>query len=414
LQTMEPLRKSKVIYLAVLFLAATCTNAYGQQAHLFKYKAGIQQIDSSGVYRVELTPGFIAKTKDDLSDIRLIDNTGKNIAYVLSNKLTLDNPDSFIVFSGIAVDTKIDTSVIYIAENKNTLDISQLWIKLKNTDVDRTVNLSGSDDLKKWFAIKEDIPLEEAGGVNQPDYRQSITFPASNYRYFRIEVNGKNKTPVKILQAGIYTKSLDKPVFLSLPALKFIAKENGKVTSVFIDIKEPYLYNKLHFDIAAPKYYSRKIIVYANDKKRPISNVDDPIADTILSSSGLQDVILSVKSRHLRIDIFNGDDNALNIKSIAAYQLKIYAVCYLESGHKYVLYTGNSSAAPAVYDLSFLNNRAYDQLPSINQSPVDYNPVYAASHPFVQADHPIWLWSMLILVLLVLCFFTLKMVREIK
>src|ERR1700761_2583018 len=185
----------------------------------YRYKADIQKIDSSGVYRVELSPALIAKSYDGSSDIRIANEKGKGVAFVLSNKLILNTPDSFIVFPEITPEQVADTSVFYTVENKNNLNISQLWLKLKKTDVTRAVNLTGSDDLKSWFAIKEDIPLEQADAGQGTDYQQTLAFPTSNYRYFRVQIINRNKVPVKILQAGIYTVSLNKPVFAELPAV---------------------------------------------------------------------------------------------------------------------------------------------------------------------------------------------------
>jgi len=301
---MKPLQKIKTFYLVVLLFIAMYSNAYGQQIRAFKYKAAIQNIDSSGVYRVKLAPELIAKSNNNLSDIRLFDNKGKNIAYVLSNKLKQDKPDSFIIFPGI--DTK------------------------------------------------------------------------------------------------------DQPVFSKLPPVKFFQKDTNKMTRVFIDLKESYQLNKIHLDIGWPKYYGRRILVYAND------NMDNALADTILSSSGSQDISLSVKAKHLRMDIINGDDNPVTIRSIAAFQAQLYAICYLEGGHQYTLYTGDSTANVADYDLSFLNNRAYNLLPSISQFAVRNNPEFSNRLHVVPGDHSIWLWTTLIIVLVILSVLTIKMVKEVK
>jgi hypothetical protein len=381
------------------------------QLKLSRYKGNVQKVDSGGVYRIELSPDLIAKSNDSLSDIRLTDSDGKNIACVLSNKLKLQNTNNFIVFPGVAQSIAADTGVYYIAENKNTLDISQLWLKLKKTAVNRTVSLSGSDDLKNWFAIEEDIPLQQAGGGSGADYLQSLVFPTSNYRYFKIQVDGKNKTPVKILQAGIYTTSLNKPVYIQLPPLKFKLGEEGKRTRIFIHSSQPYLVNKLHFDISDPKYYNRRIVIYAITGK----DADDKLMDTVISSGGTQDVIITTKEKQIGVDIYNGDDSPLTIKGITQFQTKLYAVCYLDGGHDYKIYTGDPQAKPADYDLSFLNNRAYNQLPGITHMALHKNPAYVIlPHPEKNDDNSMWLWTALIVGLLVLSLLTLKMVREIK
>jgi len=405
-------QKNKRFYtvFALLFLVCPFVRA---QVTKFKYKADIQKIDSSGVYRIELSPALISKSYDGSSDIRINDNTGKPIAYVLSSKLSINTPDRFIVFPEVAPEQVTDTAIFYTAGNENTLNISQLWLKLRKTGVNRTVNLAGSDDLKNWFAIKEDMPLEQAGEDKGADYQQVLTFPTSNYRYFRVQINSKNKAPVKILQAGVYAASLNKPVFAALPAVKINSVDNNKISRVFINLHAPYQVNKLHFNISGPRYFNRRVVVYAMNKAGNFENAN-VLADTVLASAASQDVLLSVKTSKLRVDIYNGDDNPLTITSVDAYQLKLYAVCYLESGHKYSIYTGNPGAKEANYDLSFLNNRAYNQLPGISHGRVYNNGAYAILPVPNKSDHSILLWSILILVLMILSFLTLKMVRELK
>ena len=401
-------QKNKRFYLLFLFvLMCPLANA---QLKDYRYKADIQKIDSGGVYRVELSPALIAKSYDGSSDIRIADEKGKYVPFVLSSKLLLNSPDSFIVFPEVTPEKVTDTSIFYTVENKNNLEICQLWLKLKKTDVSRTVNLTGSDDLRNWYAIKEDIPLEQASAGQGTEYQQSLIFPTSNYRYFRVQIINRNKVPVKILQAGIYTVSLNKPVFAELPAVGIRSTQVNKTSRVFIDLHEPYRVQKLHFNIPGPKYFSRRVVVYAMNG----NGIANALVDTILSSSGTQDIALLVKTKKLRVDIYNDDDNPLVIKSVNAYQVKLYAVCYLESGHKYSIYTGNPAATAADYDLSFLNNRAYNQLPGISHYAVYNNATYAILPVPTKSNHSILLWSSLILVLLILSFLTLKMVRELK
>lgn len=405
-------QKSKGYYLLWLFVLL-CPLANAQLKN-YRYKANVQKIDSGGVYRIELSPQLIAKSYDGSSDIRIADDKSKNVAFVLSNKLSLSSSNSFIVFPEVTPEQVADTSVFYTAENKNNLEISQLWLRLKKADVTRTVNLTGSDDLKNWFAIKEDMPLEQAGAGQGTEYQQSLTFPTSNYRYFRVQIINRNKVPVKIVQAGIYTVSLNKPVFAELPSVGVRLTAVNKVSRVFIDLHEAYRLNKLHFNISAPKYFNRRVVIYAMNGRGDAIASTDALADTMLTSSGTQDITLSVKTKKLRVDIYNGDDNQLVINSVNAYQVKQYAVCYLESEHKYSIYTGNPSATAADYDLSFLNNRAYNQLPGISHGAIYNNGAFAILPIPKKTDHSILLWSSLILVLLILSFLTLKMVRELK
>jgi hypothetical protein len=409
------MKKRRVKLITALFcvLALSGINTYAQ-VNAFKYRADIKKIDSAGIYKIELNPGLIAKSAKGLYDIRLFDNTGKTVAYALSNNLSAGTQDSFIEFPAVNSSPETDTATVYISENVNRLNVNQLWIDLKNTSVNRNVNLTGSDDLKTWFAIKEGIQLQDAGESGKPDYEQSFSFPTSNYRYFKIQVNGKNKAPVKILRSGIYLTQSNQPEYAELPPVKFTKTDTGKKTSIFIRFDEPYLVNKLHLNITGPKYYSRKAVVYTTDKN--FDNVNaDAICDTVLNSSGTQDLVLSAKTKYIRIDIFNGDDNPLQVTSVKAYQLKQYIISYLAGGHDYYILTGDSLAKNVNYDLSFLKYCSIDKLPVITTNNAYKNSGYAiATTPQPKHDIGLWIWLSMLIALALLSFLTVKMTRKIQ
>jgi len=379
------------------------------QIKSFKYRADIQKVDSSGVYRIEISPDLIGRSNEDLSDIRVADNAGKFIAYALSNKILLNYQESFIEFPAVISAKTTDTATTYIAENKTFFTVNKLWLKLKNAEVSRTVNLTGSDNLKDWFAIKENIPLEEAEQGSATDYDQVLSFPNSNYRYFKIQVNGKNKTPVNFLQVGINTIGINQPVFAALPDVRFIKKDTGKISHILIKFDQPFQINKIHLNITSPKYYSRRVVIYDTD-----GNGINQLIDTTISSGGSQDLLLTAKTRQLRIDIFNEDDNALTVKSINAFQLKEYLISYLEKGKDYKIYTGDVSLRKPLYDLSFLNNIGFNQLAGISQLDVTKNPFYLIPGHHAATNHTILLWSSIIIALILLSFLTIKMTKELK
>jgi hypothetical protein len=405
-------QKSRLIFLLFTVFILKSAAVFAQSG-AFKYKAAVQKIDSSGVYKIELDPAVIAKSVQSLYDVRLMDNTGKFVAYALSNHLTIDSGNDFIEFPEVKQRDNADTATTFIAENKNKFNVNQLLIELKNTSVSRSVNIAGSDDLNKWYAIKEDIDLQPASYGDKPEYQQSFTFPTSNYRYFKLQVNGKNKTPIKILQAGISIENSIKPEFAVLPSAHFDSKDTAKMTRVFIHFESAYQINKLHFTISEPKYYSRRVVVYIVSRNTDGTHTNE-ICDTVLNSTGTQDILLTAKANRLQLDIFNGDDNPLKIISITGYQLKQYAISYLESGHDYYLLTGCAAAKPVDYDLSFLKYRAFNLLPVIKLDSIEKNQAYAIAGQVVKRNYTPLLWAAIALVLILLSFLTFKMVGEIK
>ncbi|WP_426667039.1 hypothetical protein ACPPVU_13515 [Mucilaginibacter sp. McL0603] len=397
-------RKVKPILLLLVTVSSAATSVWAQST--YKFKADLQKIDSSGVYKINLKPDQIAKCNEKLSDIRLLDGNRKFKAYVLSKNLFIDNTDQFIEFPEVNLNDNADS--IYIAENKNGISTNNLSLKLKNTDVERSVNLSGSQDLKKWYAIKEDIPLEKAGTGNESEYQQTLYFPTSNYQYLKIQVNGKNKTPVKIMRAGVYLSQLSREEFAFLPPAKFNVKDTNKVSHVYIHFDEPYTINQLRLIVSAPNYYERHISIY--DVQNKNANL---VRDATISFRG-KVIYLSAKTKQLRIDISNGDDVPLTVQRIDAFQQNQYLISYLEAGHSYSILSGDSSANEPVYDLSFLKSKPYNRVPVINHLTVYKNPAYVIQRSVVKKNLTSLLWVAIVAVLILLSFLTWKMVKEIN
>ena len=216
------LKNKPVTILVISFLLLLPIFVMAQQ-NKFSYKADVAKIDSDGVYRIELQPRFTAKNiQTDLSDIRLIDESGKSIAF----KIVVDSAESslpmFIKFAELKQET-LDTNTIYIADAGSQQGIDNLWLRLKNTQVNRRASLSGSDNLKDWFAIKEGIELQSAGFGNEPEYEQVINFPLSKYRYFRLQIDNKHHDPLKIIRSGIYISRGNSPKvkYIPLPAANY-------------------------------------------------------------------------------------------------------------------------------------------------------------------------------------------------
>jgi len=377
----------------------------------YPYKADIKRIDSSGVYKVALTPEFLSKsTSKGLYDVRIADEKGKFVAYtIISNPSDKAKP-VFVEFPEVKQITNNDTITYYVAENKDKVKVNQLWLRLKNTAVNRLADISGSDDQQHWFAIKENIQLQDAGTGNDADYEQMLSFPTSDYRYFKIRIGNKNKDFVKITRCGVYLDNVAGNLqYVQLPPIKLTNKTANKQTIYDVDLRGNYVINSLKFDVSSPKYYNRHVTIYDVGSKAEKVLYDDSI-----SSSFPRDIAFLAKTNKLRIDIANGDDNPLVMKNILAFQLQDFAVCYLEKGHNYFLLAGDTTANEVSYDLSFVHSKPISEFPVIGHSDVLRNPAYTTSKAQPKNRFTLLLWAVIGSALILLSLLTWKMVKEIN
>ena len=409
---MSSRKKIRGIGLALYFIAGGLSLSAQQT---FKYKADLHKVDSDGFYRIKLDPEVIARSRADLADIRILDDRKHFLPYIFGSQFVFKSKADFIAFPQLNIPGATDSVTTFIAENIRHIAISQLYLQLRNTAVQRTATLSGSDDLVHWYAIKENISLNDAATVqhDKGTFMQSLNFPSSTYRYLKIGVFNKNKEPVAILQAGIYEEQFVSPVYVKIPAGIVKQKDSGNISYVFIKLKDRYQINKLHLTVSGQKFYKRNVNIYTVTGK--IKNL---ISAAVISSSAIADLYLSVKTDKILLEITNGDNPPVAVDKADPYQLDQSLIGYLEKGRQYHLLSGVEKAITPDYDLKFFGDSVGQQLVTVGHAAVRNNDLYkitAKPAKVISSKWNEWLLGASITVAIaVLIFLTSRMVREVN
>jgi hypothetical protein len=373
----------------------------------FKYKAPIKPVDTDGFYRVELQPDLVAQCQRTLADIRLKDEQGTTVAYLLGNTLLEKERSNYRQFPEVISNTVSDTLISFIAENKDRLNISRLWLKLRNTAVSRNLNVLGSDDLTHWFAIKENIGLQNNDNRKAGTFDELLMLPVSTYRYIKIQVNGRNLTPVNILQVGVYVENTTPLQYVPVPLASIKTKNRADSTFINLSFKYAYAINKLHLELTGSKYYQRRLEIYQID-----GNNREKVKDTLVSSAGNGDIYLSAKAFKLQLIIYNGDNQPLAVKVLQTSQAEQSLVAYLKKEHQYQLWFGNPKLNAPLYDLQFFADSINKVLPVVNHAAIV--PLLNGQPKAKAQQLPAWLlWIAGGIGLLALFALTLKMTKEV-
>jgi len=399
-------KKTKLSVLSAL-LACMAMTALAQPR--FKYKAVVNAVDTNRFYSIKLQPALTAKCQPSLADIRLVDEKGKMVPYLPGNALPVKQHVNYKELPRVNTVAATDSLSFYIAENKEGLSIDRLWIKLRNTAVNRTVNLLGSDDLQHWFAIKEQINLQQTVAGNTGTFEELLAFPASNYRYLKIQVNNNKLAPIHLLQAGIYSqKQSVAPAYELLPKASFLQENKADATLINITLNDFYRIDKMHLQFTGTQYYKRQIEIYELNGKQKTW-----IKSIQVSSANNGEITLSVKAKQLQLFIVNGDNPPLTLNEVQFYQLPQSLVAYLEKQHRYQLQLGNDQITAPQYDLQFFADSIGQQLPVVEHQAaisVTYKPIIKK-----QNTVPAWLlWVAGAIALFVLLWLTLKMTKEVS
>jgi hypothetical protein len=402
---MKKLRRINVAAIVMLYLLVGVASAFGQST--FKYQSDIEGVPKSGFYKIHLQPGLIAKGNTDLSDLRIVNAKNAFVPFVRLQSLP-SKTENLLVFPVVNSITKDSVTTIVI-ENKNRLLLQSLWINVKNTAVYRKADLLGSDDQQSWFAIQEDISLSQSTQSDQESFLQSLSFPASNYRFFKININNGKKEPLKVLQAGVFVNKRSAIEYAALPLPVFHKSDSSNnISYIGVDFKERFLISKLNIVVSSPKFYKRQVLIYKwEDNKKQL------IGEATLESGSKQELSIGSKTNRLELQIQNGDNPPLQINKVEAFEVKEYIYAYLEAGDKYRLLLGDKNATMPAYDLQYFTD-SLKNVSLLQHEMLAINALYKKAVKVEKTNYTPFVWIAIIAVLALLSFLCWKMMTEMK
>jgi hypothetical protein len=222
-------------------------------------------------------------------------------------------------------------------------------------------------------------------------------------------VNDKNKTPIKFLQAGIYTEYAATLSYVPVAQVELSRTDSNKTTYLTLKLNDNYQVNKLHINITAPKYFKREVSVY-----QIVGREKQLLADAELNSAKATDLLIAAKASELLLLINNGDNLPLNIKSVEAYQSDESLISYLDAKQSYRLLAGEQTAQAPEYDLQFFADSIHTNLMQISHGAVIKNTGYQTKPAKASRDYTVFIWIAIIGAAALLLFLTLKMTKEVN
>ncbi|HEY6899047.1 MAG TPA: hypothetical protein VI233_00330, partial [Puia sp.] len=207
--------------------------------------------------------------------------------------------------------------------------------------------------------------------------------------------------------------------YLPLPDPKIRQKDSSnKHSYISLQYADSYRIGQLSFVIGNPSLYKRSAQVINPDDSTGV-----PLVVSItMDPNNTVFRIPAVKTRRLLIDIGNADNAPLRIIRVASGQSKLSILVHLEKGVEYELEGGNPLATKPDYDLHYFTDSLRQPPVHVGLGPL-YNKVQAtpgdsrASKPAGSASgntrSGLLLWSVIVLVLLLLVYLSVKMVKAI-
>jgi len=305
----------------------------------------------------------------------------------------------------------------YTFELVDLQTINEIGLKFTNQDFDWKVQLEGSQNQKEWFTILEDYRIVSMH-QNDADFEYTqLKFPDAKYRFYRLLVKDvKVGRPMTAFLSKQTRQNIAYKEYQPKSILTKVDKKN-KQTIIDIELNQPVPVGSIKMDIKNQFSFHRPTTVfYANDSLQNekgwqyqyVRLTTDMLHTKKDNELSFQNVIL----RKLRIIIDNQDNPPLDIGDIVVKGQPVkMLIRFTEPADYYLVYGRAHGRAPS-FDI------AEDVLPAYwSETPVGLGPEQVIKKEAIAPTKPlfenkIWLWVVMGLIILLLGWFSLKMMND--
>jgi len=206
--------------------------------------------------------------------------------------------------------------------------------------------------------------------------------------------------------------------YLPLPDPSISQKDSSNKHSYYrLQYDDAYRIERLSLIVSNPILYKRTVRIMAEED----STWDKPVTCLSIDPKDTVFLLPAVKAKTLLIDIANGDNAPLVIRRVVSAQSGIYLLAYLLAGegNRYELGAGDSIEGPPDYDLHYFTDSLQQHPFDIGLQPVRLRAGMASGQK-VRVKHAagrksgLLLWSILIFILLMLTFVSIKLARAVS
>lgn len=390
---------------------------YGQNM-TFKYQREILGI-SDKWHKLVIPDSMYGKLSPDFKDLRILGFDSKKDtleAPYLLNILSEKKAGREISFK--TINTSSSGKMYFFTFEVSGLEtINHMVLNFEQQNFDWRLKLEGSNDLKNWYTITDQYRVLSIKNEVTDFKFTTINFSDSKYKYFRVGLESDEKPQLN--SAELSYESFTGTSYKSYAIKKLIRAHNKKNKESILEaeLPVPVPVSKIELFISDKNDYYRPIsISYVRDSVKSDRgwsyNYVDLYNGTIHSLAENDFSFSSTLVKKLKISILNNDNQPLSVDSIKVKGYVHELFIRFDNPAKYYLVYGNEGISPAVYDLSHFSNKIPADAASLTLGAEVQTKWEAKDEALPLFINKWWLWIVMITIILVLGFFSLKMMRK--
>jgi hypothetical protein len=403
-----------------VLLAVACLLPVWGYSQNYLWTSSIEKPQVDGFHSIIIDPDHSSLLNNEFSNIRIFDNEGKEISYLLRTESSISRKQLFKEYSILEKQNIEKGRTRLILSNDEKKKINNVVLVIKNADVTKEAFLYGSDDQKQWYAVKDRFYLSSTSSVDQVSELHFLNFPLIDYKYLKVEIIDSNSAPLNILSAGYYNTTAEHGLYQPIPTASIFQNDSSdKISYVHVSLNKEHFIDRLNFIIEGPRFYKRAATLYTKQiettRREGKREVLVPVTELTLTSAEPTRIDLgSIKVKDLYLQIINEDNQPLVIKAVEAGQLRRTLIADLKKDSEYTMKIADKDLGSPDYDVKYFEDSIPAQLPVLNASaPVKISlDVEADSGRFFQSK--VFIWICLGVIVVLLGYMTISMTRKVS
>lgn len=408
--------KSKVKYGTLLLLLA-CSYSYGQ-IEQYNYKRELKGITGNW-HKVVLPDEIFGKVSSNLYDIRIFGITAYNdtieAPYLLrlTTEIVSSNDISFKTVNA----SHNEKGYYFTFEIPTNEPINKIKLDFRQQNFDWRLKLEGSQNQQEWFTVIEDYRILSIKNELTDFQFTNIIFPNSMYRFFRLFIASKENPYLMVAEVSQYELIDGDYRFYPIKKSKINEDKQAKQTEIEIDLQLPVPVSHVKIGIKDTfDYYRPVTIKFLSDSFKTEQGwkyrFNTLTSGTLNSLEVNEFKFRSTILQKLKILIHNRDNQHLTIDTI---ELKGYLhelVGRFTEPATYFLTYGNSKAGKPQYDIDHFTDKIPKTMTTLilgTEQAIDKEEISETEPLF---KNKAWLWTIMTVIILLLGWFSLKMIRK--
>jgi hypothetical protein len=324
------------------------------------------EVSQPGRLAVVIDRHVYAKARPDLADLRVVDESGRLVAYLLERTSTV--AISPLQPAPLNREFEKGRSESVTLDFGGVVKKHALQLRLSGDNFRRHVSVEGSDDGRSWSTLTEDAYVFAVPGVPAARF-ETVRFPENDRRYLRVRVeyDEPGTRRIEILSVlGLAGPQRVASTSLLRPRLTRIEDPGRHETQVVLDLAvraQPFEEFRLEIDAAS---FFRAVSVEGRRDPAPAAagQLPEPLRWAALGEAAVYrytehgrvreqlGIVLQGRERAVRLRLHNRDDQPLAISSVSVLVPIERVLFEAHSGRSYRLQYGAPNATAPSFDLA--------------------------------------------------------------